>query len=87
MVDFKFQKVFSIHFPEKQVYIEYTFKTLEEKMEEIKKDVDHYLYEILKKYPNPEIRDEGYRGLYNLEKVYSRYLKDCYKMLNKNFFT
>ena len=47
MVDFKFQKVFSIHFPEKQVYIEYTFKTLEEKLEEIKKDVDHYLYEIL----------------------------------------
>ena len=56
-------------------------------MEEIKNDADHYLYEILKKYPNPEIGDEGYRGLYNLEKVYSRYLKDCYKMLNKNFFT
>ena len=49
MVDFKFQKVFTIHFPEKRVYIEYTFKTLEEKMEEIKKDKDHQLYGILKK--------------------------------------
>ena len=30
-----FKKVFSIHFPEKQVYIESTFKTLNDKMEEI----------------------------------------------------
>ena len=46
MDDFNFQKVFSIHFPEKRVYIECTFKTLEEKMEEIKRNKDHYLYEI-----------------------------------------
>ena len=46
MDDFNFQKVFLIHFPEKRVYIECTFKTLEEKMEEIKRNKDHYLYEI-----------------------------------------
>ena len=85
MDDFNFQKVFSIHFPEKQVYIECTFKTLEEKMEEIKKDKDHYLYEILKKYPNPEIREEGYRGSARAIKVAKRYFKDCYRILNIKF--
>ena len=83
MGDFNFQKVFSIHFPEKQVYIECTFKTIEEKMEEIKKNKDHYLYEILKKYPNPEIRAEGYRGSDNLKKAFKRYYKDWYTILNK----
>ena len=53
------KKVFSIHFPGKQVYVSSTFKKLEEKLEDIKKDKDHELYEILKKYPNPEIRAEG----------------------------
>ena len=85
MDDFNFQKVFSIHFPEKRVYIECTFKTLEEKMEEIKKNKDHYLYDILKKYPNPEIRAEGYRGSGNVIKVAKRYYKDCYKILNIKF--
>ena len=38
------KKVFSIHFPGKQVYVNSTFKKLEEKMEDIKKDKDHRLY-------------------------------------------
>ena len=87
MDDFNFQKLFSIHFPEKQVYIECTFKTLEEKMEEIKKDKDHYLYEILKKYPNPEIREEGYRHSVSVKELVRRYFKDCYTILNIKFFT
>ena len=33
MSDFKFQKVFSIHFPGRKVYGECTFKKLHEKME------------------------------------------------------
>ena len=49
MGNFDFIKVFSIHFPEKQVYIECTFKTIEEKLEEIKQDKDHELYFIFKK--------------------------------------
>ena len=85
MDDFNFQKVFSIRFPGKQVYIECTFKTLKEKMEEIKKDKDHYFYEILKKYPNPEIREEGYRGSNREIKVARIYFKDCYKILNIKF--
>ena len=54
-------------------------------MEEIKKDKDHYLYEILKKYPNPEIREEGYRGSARAIKVAKRYFKDCYRILNIKF--
>ena len=80
MSDFK--KVFSIHFPEKQVYIESTFKTLNEKMEEIKKNKDHYLYGFLKKYPNPVIEEEGYGDKNN---VYKRYIKNGYIILNKFF--
>ena len=38
------KKVFSIHFPGKQVYVNSTFKTLEEKIEEIKNDKDHIYY-------------------------------------------
>ena len=56
-----FQKIFTIHFPERRVYIEHTFKTLEGKIEEIKNDKDHKLYTLLEEYPNPEIRFECYR--------------------------
>ena len=82
-MDNNFQKVFTIHFPERKVYIEHTFKTLYEKMEDIKKDKDHKLYTMLKEYPNPEIRFECYRDKSCNEKlVYLNYRKNYYKILN-----
>ena len=76
--------VFSIHFPGKQVYVNSTFKTLEEKIEEIKNDKDHKLYNILEEYPNPEIREEGYINSVSEKEVVRRYYKDWYKILNVN---
>ena len=52
------QKIFTIHFPEKKVYIENTCKSLYDKMEEIENNKDHQLFTMLKEYPNPEIRVE-----------------------------
>ena len=40
------QKIFTIHFPGKKVYIENTCKSLYDKMEDIKNDNDHNLYSI-----------------------------------------
>ena len=60
-MDNNFQKIFTIHFPERRIYIEHTFDTLEEKIEKIKDDKDHRLYEMLREYPNPEIRLECYK--------------------------
>ena len=78
------KKVFSIHFPGKQVYVNSTFKTLEEKIEEIKNDKDHKLYNMLEEYPNPEIREEGYINSVSEKEVVRRYYKDWYKILNDN---
>ena len=78
-----FQQIFTIHFPGRKVYIEHTFKTLEEKMKEIKKNKDHRLFTMLKEYPNPEIRLECYRDPnYNEKLVALKYKKDYYKILN-----
>ena len=82
MVDYP-QKIFTIHFPEKKVYIENTCKSLHEKMEYIKNDKDHYLYPLLKEYPNPEIRFECFiDGGCNKKSVALEYIKDSYKLLN-----
>ena len=82
-MDNNFQQIFTIHFPEKQVYIEHTFKTLQEKMKEIKGNKDHRLYNMLKDNPNPEIRFECYRDQsYNEKLVASNYKKNYYKILN-----
>ena len=51
-------------------------------MEEIKKDKDHRLFYILKRYTNPEIRFEGYRYLSSQKEVVLRYYKDWYEILN-----
>ena len=75
-------KVYSIHFPEKQVYVDSTVYTFEEKIKQIKNNKDHSLYEILQKYPNPEIREEGF----SKKEVVEKYSKDCYKILNVNLF-
>ena len=50
-MDSNLQKIFTVHFPEKKVYIENTCKTLYDKMEDIRNDKDHKLYHILKKTP------------------------------------
>ena len=88
MVDYR-QKIFSIHFPEKKVYIENTRKFLHDKKEYIKNDKDHTLYPILKNYPNPEIRFESFQDVscYKEKKeVADKYLRDNYKILNVNVF-
>ena len=72
------KKVFSIHFPERKVYILSTYSEIEEKMEDIKNDKDHVLYSYL----NPIIKEEDN----NSEKeVTNKYIKDFYKVLNFNF--
>ena len=85
------QKIFSIHFPDKKVYIENTCKSLDDKMEYIKNDKDHYLYPLLKEYPNPEIRFECFQDLsccYKHKKeVAMEYRKDNYEILNLNLIT
>ena len=76
------KKVYSIHFPEKQVYVGSTVYTFDEKIKQIKNNKDHSLYEILQKYPNPEIREEGS----SKKEVANKYIKDSYKILNVNLF-
>ena len=88
------QKIFTIHFPEKKVYIENTYKSLYDKMDIIRKDKDHYLYPVLKDYPNPEVRFECYQScdcgtsfcVCNKKLVASEYIKDSYKIMNVNLF-
>ena len=76
------KKVYSIHFPEKQVYVGSTVYSFDEKIKLIKNDKDHLLYSMLQKYPNPEIREEGF----SKKEVVEKYSKDCYKILNVNLF-
>ena len=71
-------KVYSIHFPEKQVYVGSTVYSFDEKLELIKNDKDHPLYVMLQKYPNSEIREEGS----SKKEVVEKYSKDCYKILD-----
>ena len=78
------KKVFSIHFPGNQVYVGSTFKSLEEKIKEIKNDKDNELYNMLQKYPIPEIREEGYINSVSEKEVVRRYYKDLYKIKNVN---
>ena len=74
-----YKKVFSIHFPERKVYILSTYSEIEEKMENIKNDKDHLLY----RYLNPIIKEE----VNDSEKeVANKYIKDSYKILNVNLF-
>ena len=83
------QKIFSIHFPEKRVYIENTCKSLHDKMEYIKNDKDHLLYPLLKDYPDPEVRFECFQDgscYENKKEVANKYIKDSYKILNVSLF-
>ena len=81
------QKIFSIHFPEKKVYIENTSKSLHDKMEYIKNDKDRLLYPLLKDYPDPEVRFECFQNgscYENKKEVAKEYKKDFYEILNLN---
>ena len=83
------QKIFTIHFPDKNVFIENTCKSFYDKMEYIKNDKDHLLYTLLKEYPNPEIRFECFQDgscYKNKQEVAMEYSKDFYKILNVNLF-
>ena len=48
-------KIFSIHFPGKRVYVTHTLTTIYEKMQSIKNDKDHEIFNLLQEYPNPKI--------------------------------
>ena len=81
------QKIFTIHFPNKKVYIENTCKQLDDKMEEIRDNKDHILYPLLKKYPDPEIKIECYKDKISSKdkkEIANNYIKDSYKLLNVN---
>ena len=87
-MDYSKQKVFTIHFPDKKIYIENTCKSLYDKMDDIKNNKDHYLYSLLQEYPNPEIRVECYKdGNSDTKKLVAlRYKKENYKILNPKLF-
>ena len=78
------QRIFSIHFPDKKVYIENTCKSFPDKMDEIKNDKDHELFTLLKEYPNPEIRFERFQEVWNKNKqeVAKEYRNNNYEILN-----
>ena len=80
------QKIFTIHFPDKKVYIENTSKSFHDKMEYIKNDKDHLLYSLLKEYPNPEIRFECFqdKSCFKKQEIDEEYIKDFYKSCFKN---
>ena len=78
--------VYSLHFPQKQVYVSSTCYPLEEKLEIIKKDKDHELYLILQIYPNPEIREEGDNSSVSLKEVEKRYYEDWYTVIGRDWF-
>ena len=77
------QKIFSIHFPEKKVYIENTSGLLYDRMNTIRNDMDHLLYRMLKEYPFPEIKVESYwDDKYDKKLIASKYKKENYEILN-----
>ena len=78
--------VFSIHFPEKQVYVNSTCYPLEKKIEQIKDNKDHKLYKVFKVYPNPEIQKEGDTNSVSVKEVERRYYEDSYKIIGRNWW-
>ena len=87
-MDYSKQKIVSIHFPDKKVYIENTCKLLYDKMEYIKNDKDHDLYTLLQEYPNPEIRVECYKDgtCYRKKSIFLKYKKENYKIPSQLFY-
>lgn len=89
MVDYS-QKIFTIHFPGKKVYVENTCQSFTDKMQEIKNDRDKLLEmgDLFNKYPNPEIRYGPVTNIQNTwkvkQKVAMEYQNDGYEILNFN---
>ena len=71
------KKVFSIHFPERKVYVVSTHSEINKKMEDIKNDKDNILY----RYFNPLIIEEENTK----EEVINKYTKESYNILNFNY--
>ena len=80
------KKVYSIHFPENQVYINSTCYPLEEHLEKLKKNKDHKLYGILQDYPNVEIREEGDINSVSVKEVERRYYNDMYRIITSHYY-
>ena len=80
------KKVFSIHFPENQVYVNSTCYPLEEKIKQIKDDKDHKLYDAFRVYPNPEIREEGDTNSVSVKEVEKKYYNNSYRIIERNWF-
>ena len=82
------QIIFSLIFPDKRVYIENTSKCLIDKVEDIRKDKDHDLYQLLQEYPNPKIVNESMKiKSQDIKKlVASKYKEENYKILNPKVF-
>ena len=81
-----FEKVFSIHFPKNQVYVNSTCYPLEEKIEQIKDNKDHKLFKVFKVYPDPEIREEGDTNSVSVKEVEKRYYEDSYMIIGRNWW-
>ena len=81
------KKVFSIHFPENQVYVNSTCYPLEEKIEKIKDDPDHKLYNVFKVYPDPEIREEGDTNSVSVKEVVRKYYNDNYSIIERYWWS
>ena len=71
------KKVFSIHFPERKVYVVSTHSEINKKMEDIKNDKDNIIY----RYFNPLIIEEENTK----EEVINNYTKESYNILNFNY--
>ena len=80
------KKVYSIHFPKNQVYVNSTCYPLEEKIEKIKDDPDHKLFKVFKVYPDPEIREEGDTNSVSVKEVVRKYYEDSYKIIGRNWW-
>ena len=81
------KKVFSIHFPENQVYVNSTCYPLEEKIEKIKDDPDHKLFKVFKVYSDPEIREEGDTNSVSVKEVVRIYFNDNYSIIERYWWS
>ena len=83
--------VYVILFPDKRVFIGQTCKSIEEKIEYLKKDLDDKAYYLFKEFPNPQIifeykYFESFQDVREEErKLIKKYYNDGYKIYNKNF--
>ena len=84
--------VYVILFPDKRVFIGQTYKSIEEKIEYQKQDLNDRVYPLFKECPNPQILFEykyfdSFKDVIEEErKLIKKYDNDGYKIYNRNFF-